>query len=86
MTQPKICSSSSVFVLAGLLLLMFAFSSLANTSQLSLNTATQSSTGFSGVAERAIDGNTSGNWSQGSITHKPPAAASTSRPSPYDQP
>jgi parallel beta-helix repeat protein len=32
-------------------------------------TATQSSTIFSGVASRAIDGNTNGLWSQNSVTH-----------------
>ena len=32
-------------------------------------TATQSSTDHGGVASRAIDGNTSGVWSQGSVTH-----------------
>lgn len=32
-------------------------------------TASQSSTAYSGVASRAIDGNTSGTWSDGSVTH-----------------
>ncbi|MEQ9304732.1 MAG: discoidin domain-containing protein, partial [Marinoscillum sp.] len=32
-------------------------------------TASQSSTGYGGVASRAIDGNTAGNWSSGTITH-----------------
>ncbi|MEQ9304744.1 MAG: carbohydrate-binding protein, partial [Marinoscillum sp.] len=40
-------------------------------------TATQSSTAYSGEASRAIDGNTSGNWSDGSVTH---TAADTSNP------
>ncbi|MEL7530371.1 MAG: lamin tail domain-containing protein, partial [Bacteroidota bacterium] len=31
--------------------------------------AEQSSTGFGGVASRAVDGNTNGNWSNGSIAH-----------------
>jgi hyaluronoglucosaminidase len=31
--------------------------------------ATQSSTGFGGVPERAVDGNTNGNWGAGSVTH-----------------
>ena len=69
MNQAKICSVSTTFGLAVFLLLVSAFSSSANAAQLSLNSATQSSTGFSGVAERAIDGNTSGIWSHGSITH-----------------
>ncbi len=30
---------------------------------------TQSSTGFGGVPERAADGNTDGNWADGSVTH-----------------
>ena len=32
-------------------------------------TATQSSTAYGGVAPRAIDGNTDGNWGVGSVTH-----------------
>jgi poly(beta-D-mannuronate) lyase len=32
-------------------------------------TATQSSTGFGGDASRAVDGNTSGNFGDGSVTH-----------------
>lgn len=32
-------------------------------------TATQSSTDYTGEASRAIDGNTSGSWSDGSVTH-----------------
>lgn len=32
-------------------------------------TATQSSTDYEGVPERAIDGNTNGNWAGGSVTH-----------------
>ena len=39
-------------------------------------TAEQSSTAYSGSANRAIDGNTSGVWGQGSVTH----TASSSRP------
>ena len=35
-------------------------------------TATQSSTDYEGVASRAIDDNTSGVWSQGSVTHTDP--------------
>ena len=31
--------------------------------------ATQRSTAYGGVAERAVDGNTDGNWSAGSVTH-----------------
>lgn len=31
--------------------------------------ATQSSTEYGGVASRAVDGNTSGNWNDGSVTH-----------------
>lgn len=31
--------------------------------------ASQSSTAYSGVASRAVDGNTSGKWSNGSVTH-----------------
>lgn len=31
--------------------------------------ASQSSTGFGGIAQRAIDGNTNGSWSSGTITH-----------------
>lgn len=34
-----------------------------------LGTADQSSTDYGGVASRAIDGNTSGWWSHGSVTH-----------------
>ena len=33
---------------------------------------TQSSTGFSGVASRAVDGNTNGNYNQNSVTHTNP--------------
>jgi RHS repeat-associated protein len=32
-------------------------------------TATQSSTGYSSPASRAVDGNTDGNWANGSVTH-----------------
>jgi len=32
-------------------------------------TATQRSTNYGGVASRAVDGNTSGNWGDGSVTH-----------------
>ncbi|PWQ97151.1 discoidin domain-containing protein [Leucothrix arctica] len=32
-------------------------------------TATQSTTAYSGVASRAIDGNTSGEWNEGTVTH-----------------
>ncbi|MDO6760357.1 chondroitinase-B domain-containing protein [Tamlana sp. 2_MG-2023] len=32
-------------------------------------TATQSSVGYGGIPSRAIDGNTAGNWSGGSVTH-----------------
>ncbi|MCG8501719.1 MAG: Ig-like domain-containing protein, partial [Firmicutes bacterium] len=42
-------------------------SSLTN---VALNKSTsQSSTGWGGLAERAVDGNTSGVWSEGSVTH-----------------
>ena len=37
--------------------------------QLVLESASQSSTGFGGVASRAVDGNTSGVWRQGTVTH-----------------
>ena len=69
MNHTKICSVSTAFTLVGFLLLLSAFSSSANAAQLSLSSATQSSTGFSGVAERAIDDNISGIFSQGSVTH-----------------
>ena len=37
---------------------------------LALNkTATQSSTAWGGTADRAVDGNTNGNWAAGSVTH-----------------
>ncbi len=43
---------------------------LANVNNLAYNkTATQSSTNFSAAASRAVDGNTSGNWNDGSVTH-----------------
>ncbi len=32
---------------------------------------TQSSTAYGGVSSRAVDGNTSGVWSEGSVTHTP---------------
>lgn len=41
-----------------------------NSDNLALNrTATQSSTAYSGVASRAVDGDTNGNWAGGSVTH-----------------
>jgi len=40
-----------------------------STQQLSLVAASQSSTGFSGVASRALDGNTSGRYNNRSVTH-----------------
>jgi len=33
------------------------------------STATQVGTNYGGVASRAIDGNTDGNWNNGSVTH-----------------
>jgi len=56
----------SVAYLAGLLLF---FSSTAHADLLTLNAAQQSSTGWSGTAGRAIDGNTSGAWIDKSTTH-----------------
>lgn len=42
----------------------------SNYDNLALNqSATQSSTGYGGVASRAVDGNTSGSWGNGSVTH-----------------
>jgi hypothetical protein len=40
-------------------------------------TARQSSTGFSGVAARAVDGNTDGNYVNGSVAHTDPNASGT---------
>jgi len=40
-----------------------------NLSQMAGNQASQNSTGSGGAAARAIDGNTNGNWGNGSITH-----------------
>lgn len=40
-----------------------------NATQLTLSSATQSSTGFAGVASRATDGNTNGNYNDQSVTH-----------------
>ena len=41
-----------------------------STSNLALGKpATQSSTGFGGLASRGVDGNTSGNWADNSVTH-----------------
>lgn len=49
----------------------------SNSTNLALNkSATQSSTSNNGVASRAVDGNTSGVWGQGSVTH----TSSTYRP------
>ncbi|WGO98853.1 discoidin domain-containing protein [Saccharophagus degradans] len=43
---------------------------LASGENIALGKATsQSSTGYEGVSSRAVDGNTGGNWNQGSITH-----------------
>jgi hypothetical protein len=42
---------------------------LANVARNPLAVATQSSTGFGGLASRAIDGNTSGNYGDNSVTH-----------------
>ena len=41
----------------------------ASVTELSLSDASQSSTAYSGLAARAIDGNTSGVWRNGSVTH-----------------
>jgi len=40
-----------------------------NITQLVLSSPVQSSTGFNGVASRAIDGNTNGSYNNGSVTH-----------------
>ncbi len=57
-------------------ILVFAFAVLfcvsafgAETNVALLGTATQSTTGYGGVPERAIDGNTNGAWASGTITH-----------------
>ncbi len=43
---------------------------ITNASNLAYNkTTTQSSTAYSAPASRAVDGNTSGNWNDGSVTH-----------------
>lgn len=50
---------------------ILSISSLANATLINLatdGTATQSTTSWNGVADRAIDGNTSGIWSDGSVT------------------
>ncbi|MEQ9302317.1 MAG: carbohydrate-binding protein, partial [Marinoscillum sp.] len=69
-----------VFAQGGININWFEF--IAGTNPVGTNialngTATQSSTAYSGVASRAIDGNTSGNWSDGSVTH---TSADTSNP------
>ncbi|WP_317197644.1 carbohydrate-binding protein [Neotamlana laminarinivorans] len=59
---------------SGYLLDIDSFTLSGNSSSSSTNlalegTAEQSSTGYGGVASRAIDGNTSGVWNQNSVTH-----------------
>jgi len=49
--------------------LISAPAAVAQTNLALTGTATQSSLGFGGVPERAIDGNTDGTWSAGSVTH-----------------
>lgn len=51
-------------------ILFTALPSLAGPINIALGkTATQSSTTFAGTADRAVDGNTDGNYSSGSVTH-----------------
>ncbi len=51
------------------------FGDSSETTNLALSgTASQSTTAYSGIASRAIDGNTSGVWSQGSVTHTNPSS------------
>jgi hypothetical protein len=63
------------FIKAALVGLVLSTSSLFNVANATLinvaldGTASQSSLGAGGVASRAIDGNTSGIWGDGSITH-----------------
>ncbi|MDW7694314.1 polysaccharide lyase family 7 protein [Flammeovirgaceae bacterium SG7u.111] len=60
-------------LLLSLLIVIFCWQNIfaqAGEVNLALNgTATQSSTAYSGAAARAIDGNTSGSWANGSVTH-----------------
>jgi hypothetical protein len=59
-------------VLVSLILSTSFFINVANATLINValnGTATQSSTGWGGIASRAIDGNTSGIYGDGSITH-----------------
>jgi alpha-L-fucosidase 2 len=47
-------------------------------------TATQSTTAFGGSPERGIDGNTSGNWGNGSVTHSDNVAGTSWQVQLYD--
>ena len=66
MTRASFCLIPSVVCMFASLLF---FSTNASADLLTLDSAQQSSTGWSGDAARAIDGNTSGRWRDKSTTH-----------------
>ncbi len=67
-----VCKKVSCFSFVLVFLLFFSLSTDVAAQGLNVapaGTATQSTTGYGGVPERAIDGNTNGNWGNSSLSH-----------------